>query len=796
MVTAKECPGHRIVDTRAGRPPKILLLSFLLIFMASGTSTAFLPDGFQVYFTDPQQSCGDPKALDSKFMDFIRSAQDSVKACFFEIRWVTRDCHPNPVETFCAIGESILVQIISDNQFAGTNDDYDTLSSCGINIAYDNMGLCGGDATYSMHNKFCIVDGQKVWTGSTNNTYSGCWWNNNASMVIDCSQLAQAYEEEFHEMWGTNLPNHTDARFHTCKLGTTPSSDTASCNGIDVEYFFSPPPAVEDRIVEIINNAQENLYFCVYVITSDDIGDALIDAWNRGVWVEGVVDTFCLTASGSEYNKLVDNGIPVCYVAYDWGYMHHKFMVADHNTTYDPKVSLGSNNWTYYGDNWNDENMIVVHDQNVASLYYNEFRRIRDLCAPLAGGAMGTVALSDKIYIGMDTTAVIAVMDGDSLANKNSSAVDTTVVSVQSQNTDTVGELIPLVETGANTGEFTATVGFESSVVKGNGKVAIANAEKFTVTYNDALDAAGRGVLMTDEATWYASPDSFPQVYVNELYPDPATSGDASEFVELYNPGSRTIDLSGWRLQDKPYYSADIWEFPEGTSIAPGSFLVAAKDGSNPPSDGFLEEFGFQADFEYYETPEETTEVDDSLAVNLIQVTFTTSDNQIKLGDSSDGVYIFIGSFYTTGIVVDSLVYYIAPGTENSIGRCPDGGDSLQVFDTPTPRSPNCLLPITDLRAHLADSTIVLLWSPASGGGGADHYLVYRDTVPDFETQPGDSLGETSGTTYTDSTHAITGNTAINYYYAVRAVDASGAKSAASNIVGEFDRAMTAGEGK
>ena len=784
------------MDTRAGRTPKILLLPFLLMFVASGTSTAYLPKGFEIYFTDPQQSCGDPNALDSKFMDFIRSARDSVNACFFEIRWVTRDCHPNPVETFCAISESVLVQIISDHQFAGTNDDYDTLSSCGIKIAYDNMGLCGGDATYSMHNKFCIVDGQKVWTGSTNNTYSGCWWNNNTSVVIDCPQLAQAYEKEFHEMWGTNLPNHTDARFHTCKLGTTPTPDTTNCNGIDLEYYFSPPSCIEDRIIEAIDNAQENLYFCVYVFTSDDIRNALINAHNRGVWVEGVMDTFCLQTSGCEYNTLVAAGVPVCYVAYDWGYMHHKFLVVDHNTIHDPRVLLGSNNWSYYGDTYHDENLIVVHDQNVVAEYYNEFRKIHGICAPLTGGATGTVILGDNVYIGINTTAAITVTDGDSLVNKSPGAADTTVVTVQSQNTDTVGELIPLVETGVNTGEFTGTVGFESSVIKGNGKVAITNAEKITVSYNDALDAAGRGVLITDEAIWYASPDSFPQVYVNELYPDPTTSGDASEFVEIYNPGPRTIDLSGWRLQDKPYYSADIWEFPEGTSIAPGSFLVVAKDGSNPPSDGFLEEFGFHADFEYYEVPEETTELDDSVAVNLIQITFTTSDNQIKLSDSSDGVYIFIGSYYTTGIVVDSLVYDSAPGTENSIGRCPDGGDSLQVFVTPTPGSSNCPWPINDLRAHLADSTIVLIWSPASGGGGADYYVVYRDTVHDFETQPEDSLGETSDTTYTDSTPSITGNMAINYYYTVRAMDAGGAKSAASNIVGEFDRAMTAGEGK
>jgi phosphatidylserine/phosphatidylglycerophosphate/cardiolipin synthase-like enzyme len=783
-------PGHREAPGSKRTTGGIISVCILALLMTAGTSWAFLPDGFQVYFTDPEQSCGDPNALDSKLMDFLNSAQDSVNACFFEIRWVNYDCHPNPAETFCGISDSVQVQVISDNQFDGSNADYDTLKACGIEVVYDSMGVCPGDKGYSMHNKMCIVDGQKVWTGSTNNTYSGCWWNNNASIVIDCPELAQAYEEEFHEMWGTILPNHNDARFHTCKFGHNPVPDTANCNGVAVEYYFSPPSYIENRIVAAINAAQENIYFCVYVITSDNIRTALINAHNRGVWVEGVVDTFCLQCTGNEYYTLTAAGVPVCYTAYDWGYMHHKFMVVDHNTTGDPKVLLGSNNWTMAGDTQNDENLLVVHDQNVAALYYNEFRSIRDLCAPLAGGTSGTVALDDNVYIGADTTALITVTDDDSLANKDPTAVDTTVVTVQSQTTDTVGELIALAETDVNSGTFTGTVGFETSVAADNGLVAVVNSEQVTVTYNDALDFAGSGRLVTDEAVWYASPDSFPQVYVNELYPDPATSGDGSEFIEIYNPGPRTIDLSGWRIQDKPYYGADIWEFPEGTILAADEYLVVAMDGSTPPSDGFLEEFGFHADFEYYESPEETSEVDDSLAVNMIQITFTTSDNEISLSDANDGVYIFIGSYYNTGIVVDSLVYYTGPGTENSIGRCPDGGDSIRVFTTPTPGAANCVGPVVDLTAVLSDTSMVLIWSPSAGGAGADHYVVYRDTLPDFDPQAADSIGSTTDTVYMDDAPGITKDTGQQHFYAIKAVDAEGYKSEASNIVGEFDQGL------
>ena len=44
---------------------------------------------------------------------------------------------------------------------------------------------------------------------------------------------------------------------------------------------------------------------------------------------------------------------------------------------------------------------------------------------PLAGGATGTIALDDNIYIGTDTTALITVSDNDSLVNKDPTTVDT-----------------------------------------------------------------------------------------------------------------------------------------------------------------------------------------------------------------------------------------------------------------------------------------------------------------------------------------------------------------------------------
>jgi hypothetical protein len=81
---------------------------------------------------------------------------------------------------------------------------------------------------------------------------------------------------------------------------------------------------------------------------------------------------------------------------------------------------------------------------------------------------------------------------------------------------------------------------------------------------------------------------SVAQVVVNEVHYRPSRSAvsrreDAVrlQFVELYNAGTRAVDLSGWSVA-----SAVRFTFPDGTSIAPSEYVVVAAD------PGFLSEHG------------------------------------------------------------------------------------------------------------------------------------------------------------------------------------------------------------
>ena len=48
--------------------------------------------------------------------------------------------------------------------------------------------------------------------------------------------------------------------------------------------------------------------------------------------------------------------------------------------------------------------------------------------------------------------------------------------------------------------------------------------------------------------------------------------GDSSDWIELFNPSTQTVNLAGWRLTDDPADPAK-WVFP-ATNMAPGAYLV------------------------------------------------------------------------------------------------------------------------------------------------------------------------------------------------------------------------------
>jgi phosphatidylserine/phosphatidylglycerophosphate/cardiolipin synthase-like enzyme len=100
----------------------------------------------------------------------------------------------------------------------------------------------------------------------------------------------------------------------------------------------------------------------------------LITKYNAGIAATNIViDT--QNPSGNQFNTL-QAALPLNHVVkfINAGIMHHKFMVVDNfNAASDPLVLVGSHNWSSSAENKNDENMLIVHDLNIANQYYQAF---------------------------------------------------------------------------------------------------------------------------------------------------------------------------------------------------------------------------------------------------------------------------------------------------------------------------------------------------------------------------------------------------------------------------------------
>lgn len=214
-----------------------------------------------------------------------------------------------------------------------------------------------------MHNKFVVVDDTEVWSGSLNWTKQGVYQDHNNLIRIRSPYLAKNYTLEFEEMFlddmfGANSPANTPYPFLTI--------DRAY-----VETYFSPEDGVEKKLVALIDSARQDILFLMYSFTSDALAEAIIRRAGSGVAVRGVMDAEQVVSNqGSEYGRLRAAGVNVRLDG-NAGQMHHKVLIIDGNI-----VVTGSYNFSKNAETRNDENVLIVHDQQVAAEYQKEFERI------------------------------------------------------------------------------------------------------------------------------------------------------------------------------------------------------------------------------------------------------------------------------------------------------------------------------------------------------------------------------------------------------------------------------------
>lgn len=263
-----------------------------------------------------------------------------------------------------------------------------------------------------MHNKFFVFDANSsdpnkpfVWTGSTNLTTQQLNTDPNNVIIIQDQSLARTYQLEFEEMWGGDGPNPDlgNAKFGIEKKNNTPN--VLNIADKRVECYFSPSDGTNQRLLDAINEAEDDLIVNTMLITRSDIASAINFMHATGSNVSVAVNS---ESQSSQFNTLRTslNGRLAEYTS-QTGVLHHKAMIGNVLSGNNPFVLTGSHNWSASAEDRNDENTLIIYDEDIANQYLQEFMARFE---PMAGQIK---AYDDSFFVENHQIHSIDVSDND-----------------------------------------------------------------------------------------------------------------------------------------------------------------------------------------------------------------------------------------------------------------------------------------------------------------------------------------------------------------------------------------------
>ena len=308
---------------------------------------------YQLYFSTPHYPDERGSRVDTiqkGLIEAVNSAQKSLDIAIYEF-----DLKESGDAILAAHDRGVQVRIVTDSDTLEEDESLIRLKKAGLPIVPDERGAI-------MHDKFVVVDGQAVWTGSWNFTSNDTFRNNNNAIYIRSAQLARNYSTEFLEMYAQHA-------FGPTSPANTPSPQLQIGDTL-VETCFAAEDHCAAKLIRAINQAQQSIRFMAFSFTHDGIGQAVVGRARAGVDVKGVFETRGSDTEASQYGFLRAQNLDVWQDGNPYT-LHHKVFVIDGKT-----VVMGSFNFSANADESNDENILILHNSDIAGQYLAEFERV------------------------------------------------------------------------------------------------------------------------------------------------------------------------------------------------------------------------------------------------------------------------------------------------------------------------------------------------------------------------------------------------------------------------------------
>ena len=200
---------------------------------------------------------------------------------------------------------------------------------------------------------------------------------------------------------------------------------------------------------------------------------------------------------------------------------------------------------------------------------------------------------------------------------------------------------------------------------------------------------------------------------------DPECCKKVEDFIELHNSGAERIELAGLWLSDRIFRPRRGWQFPEGSKIEAGEYLIVwtDNDGAQCPDE-------FRPDPPcFWECPDPTNPEMQYYHTNF---NLDSSGDQIFIFDNGENDF---GLIHGLDYARERLVFQ-PEDFDKSLSLTPDGdrNGAFVVTENPTPGEPNSVgvarfrrgdVVATDCRVNVSDAVAIL------------NYLFISGVVPD-----------------------------------------------------------------
>lgn len=314
--------------------------------------TAGPVNGFwQAYFILPANTSDESVITQRNFLDTELVARIDHATVSLDIATFDLDLPSITDAIIRAHQRGLPVRVVADDEYGLDSPDttLQQLMDAGIPLVTD-------EGTSFMHHRFIIFDGRTVWTGKWAFTYTSTLNQNTAALVFDSPELAALYTAHF------------DAMFERGEFSRNSPSVThpLTIDGEAVDTYFMPSDDALTPVQNLISQAKQSVYITVMSFTQPDLGEQLVTAVKQGVDVRVVTESRVST----QIEPWVCAGVPFRKDGNPYT-LNHGVIVIDGEMVISGSFNLSSNSFEN-----NNEDLLIVHDPQMAQLFTEEFERV------------------------------------------------------------------------------------------------------------------------------------------------------------------------------------------------------------------------------------------------------------------------------------------------------------------------------------------------------------------------------------------------------------------------------------